>query len=107
MKKLVIVESECKAKRFKEFLDADYEVVTCYGAVRDLPEKEIGVKVTETDVEVQFVTPEKSERTLEFLRNKVLVILTMRANSWRSICTKIWRRAEKTASGSNGSVVMN
>ena len=41
MKKLVIVESECKAKRFKEFLDADYEVVTCYGAVRDLPEKEI------------------------------------------------------------------
>ena len=71
MKKLVIVESECKAKRFKEFLDADYEVVTCYGAVRDLPEKEIGVKVTETDVEVQFITPEKSERTLEFLRNKV------------------------------------
>ena len=71
MKKLVIVESECKAKRFKEFLDADYEVVTCYGAVRDLPEKEIGVKVTETDVEVQFITPEKSERTLEFLRDKV------------------------------------
>ena len=61
MKKLVIVESECKAKRFKEFLDADYEVVTCYGTVRDLPEKEIGVNVTETDVKVQFVTPEKSE----------------------------------------------
>ncbi len=70
MKKLIIVESECKAKMLKEFLDADYEVVTCYGPIRDLPEKELGVTVTTENVNVQFVTPEKSKKTMTFLEKK-------------------------------------
>lgn len=71
MKKLIIVESECKAKRLKEFLDADYEVVTCYEPIRDLPEKELGVAVTTENVNVQFITPEKSKKTMAFLEKKV------------------------------------
>lgn len=69
--KLVIVETEGKVKGLSKFLDADYEVVTCYGPIRSFPKNEIGVTVTEKDVSVQFVSPEKSERTMEFLKKKV------------------------------------
>lgn len=43
--KLVIVESPGKIKSIQNYLGKDYEVVSCYGHVRDLPKKERAVDV--------------------------------------------------------------
>lgn len=69
--KLVVVESPAKLKKIAGFLDADYRVVTCYGQVRDLPAKKMGIEITENNVVVNFVSSANSEKTLEFLRKEV------------------------------------
>ncbi|WP_394366798.1 toprim domain-containing protein [Blattabacterium cuenoti] len=44
---LVIVESPTKAHTIQIFLGKDYHVVSSYGHIIDLPEKEMGVKIKE------------------------------------------------------------
>ena len=47
-KNLVIVESPAKAKTIEKFLGPDFKVVSSYGHVLDLPDKELGVDVEQT-----------------------------------------------------------
>ncbi|MGB0198968.1 MAG: type I DNA topoisomerase [Flavobacteriaceae bacterium] len=44
-KNLVIVESPAKAKTIEKFLGTDFKVVSSYGHISDLPDKELGVDV--------------------------------------------------------------
>ena len=44
-KNLVIVESPAKAKTIEKFLGNDYKVMSSYGHIADLPDKELGVDV--------------------------------------------------------------
>lgn len=44
-KQLVIVESPTKAKTISRFLGKDYKIMSSYGHIRDLPEKELGVDI--------------------------------------------------------------
>ena len=44
-KNLVIVESPAKAKTIEKFLGSDYKVMSSYGHIADLPDKELGVDV--------------------------------------------------------------
>ena len=44
-KNLVIVESPAKAKTREKFLGSDYKVMSSYGHIADLPDKELGVDV--------------------------------------------------------------
>ena len=46
-KALVVVESPAKAKTIKKYLGPGYEVKASVGHIKDLPQKELGVKVAE------------------------------------------------------------
>ncbi len=46
-KTLVVVESPAKAKTIKKYLGAGYEVKASVGHIKDLPQKELGVRVDE------------------------------------------------------------
>ena len=66
-KTLVIVESPTKAKTITKFLPSDYEVLSSYGHVRDLPKSEIGVD-TEKDFEPHYIIPTKARKNLTVLK---------------------------------------
>ena len=44
-KNLVIVESPAKAKTIEKFFGSDYKVMSSYGHIADLPDRELGVDV--------------------------------------------------------------
>jgi len=48
-KNLVVVESPAKAKTINKFLGKDFQVESCYGHIKDLPKKKMGI-----DVENEF-----------------------------------------------------
>ena len=56
-KNLVIVESPAKAKTIEKFLGNDYQVMSSYGHIRDLKEKEFGIDV---DKNTLFPTTRKN-----------------------------------------------
>ncbi|MGB6066527.1 MAG: type I DNA topoisomerase [Desulfomonilaceae bacterium] len=56
-KTLVVVESPAKAKTIKKYLGAGYEVKASVGHIKDLPQKELGVRVNEGFIpEYQVIT---------------------------------------------------
>lgn len=63
MKNLVIVESPTKAKTIQRFLDADFDVRSSFGHVRDLPKGELGIDV-ENSFEPRYVIPKKAQKTI-------------------------------------------
>jgi DNA topoisomerase-1 len=66
---LIIVESPTKAKTISSFLGKDYEVVSSYGHIRDLPKSKIGIEI-ENNFEPVYVIPPKAEPVIKDLQKK-------------------------------------
>ena len=60
-KNLVIVESPAKAKTIEKFLGPDFKVVSSYGHVSDLPDKELGVDVEQNFTPKYTVSSDKKK----------------------------------------------
>ncbi|HVX58344.1 MAG TPA: type I DNA topoisomerase [Candidatus Saccharimonadales bacterium] len=60
-KNLVIVESPAKAKTISRFLGTDYEVMSSFGHIRDLPKKGIGVDIEGGFKPAYEVSPDKKK----------------------------------------------
>ncbi|MBO4965173.1 MAG: DNA topoisomerase I, partial [Muribaculaceae bacterium] len=61
MKNLVIVESPAKAKTIEKFLGKDYKVMSSYGHIRDLHNKEFGIDVEKDFHPIYEISPDKEE----------------------------------------------
>lgn len=66
---LVIVESPTKAKTISKYLSSDYQVVACFGHVRDLPQKEIGIDVQD-NFKPNYVIVPKAKNVLKEIKTK-------------------------------------
>jgi len=64
-KNLVIVESPAKAKTIEKFLGSDFKVVSSYGHVSDLPDKELGVDVEGNFAPKYMVSSDKKKLVSE------------------------------------------
>jgi DNA topoisomerase-1 len=60
-KNLVIVESPAKAKTIEKFLGSDFRVVSSYGHISDLPDKELGVDVDQNFTPKYTVSSDKKK----------------------------------------------
>jgi len=60
-KNLVIVESPAKAKTIEGFLGKDYVVKSCFGHVRDLAKKDLGVDIENGFLPRYIISPEKKK----------------------------------------------
>lgn len=65
MKALLIVESPTKAKTIKKFLGAQYDVVSSFGHIRDLPKSDLGVDVKKHFKPTYIVPEDKKQRVAE------------------------------------------
>jgi DNA topoisomerase-1 len=76
-KTLVVVESPAKAKTIKKYLGTGYEVKASVGHIKDLPQKELGVKVNEGFVpEYQIISgKEKVVKELSAAAQKATRVL--------------------------------
>ena len=66
---LLIVESPTKGNTIKKFLGPDYEVLSSYGHIRDLPKGELGIDL-ENNFEPKYVTPTRARKTASFLKKQ-------------------------------------
>ncbi|MDR1364128.1 MAG: type I DNA topoisomerase [Oscillospiraceae bacterium] len=75
---LVIVESPAKAKTIKKYLGNNFEVIACFGHIRDLPAKRFGVDV-KNDFTPEYVIIKDKEKIVseikEKAKNSVSVVL--------------------------------
>jgi len=69
MSRLVIVESPTKGNTIKKFLGPDYQVLSSYGHIRDLPRGELGIDV-ENSFKPRYVIPTKAKKTANFLKKE-------------------------------------
>lgn len=67
-KNLVIVESPAKAKTIEKFLGNDYKVLSSYGHIRDLKQKDFSID-TKT-FEPEYVIPEEKSKLVNELRTQ-------------------------------------
>lgn len=67
MSTLLIVESPTKAKTIKKFLGAEYEVLSSFGHIRDLPKKEMGVDV-QNNFEPTYEIPDDKKTKVNDLK---------------------------------------
>ena len=63
MKKLFIVESPNKIKTISKILGKPFKILTTVGHIKDLPKKELGVKIN-GDISIDYVTLEGKEKTI-------------------------------------------
>lgn len=66
MTTLVIIESPGKIEKLQAILGPQYKVAACYGHVRDLPERDIGVAPPEYIA--QYEVKERSAKTISWLK---------------------------------------
>src|SRR3990167_5596171 len=66
---LIIVESPTKSKTIKKFLDSGYDVVACFGHVRDLPKKELGIEI-KNNFEPKYEIVSRARKILRELKDK-------------------------------------
>jgi len=67
---LVIVESPTKGRTIEKFLEGDFEVVACFGHVRDLPKKELGIDI-QKDFEPTYLIVPQARKVLKTLKEKI------------------------------------
>jgi DNA topoisomerase-1 len=60
-KNLVIVESPAKAKTIEKFLGSEYKVLSSYGHIRDLKDKDLSVDVNNNFKPEYVVSPDKTD----------------------------------------------
>lgn len=58
-KNLMIVESPAKAKTIEKFLGSDFQVVSCYGHIRDLPKDDKGIDIQNNFTPIYEVSEDK------------------------------------------------
>lgn len=66
-KNLVIVESPAKAKTIKGYLGSDFDVLSSYGHIRDLPSKGMSIDI-ENDFKPDYVISDGKNKTVAELR---------------------------------------
>jgi len=65
MKKLLIVESPAKIKTISKFLGKDFTIVSTIGHIKDLPEKKIGVKVDDKNIDIEYVVMKDKDKVIK------------------------------------------
>lgn len=68
-KNIVIVESPAKAKTIEKFLGKDYLVMSSYGHIRDLSEKNIGIDFKNNYQPLYEISPEKKKIVAELKKS--------------------------------------
>lgn len=63
MKKLMIVESPAKIKTITKFLGKDWRIMSTVGHIKDLPSREIGVRIN-GKIELDYVVIEKKDKII-------------------------------------------
>jgi DNA topoisomerase-1 len=66
-KNLVIVESPAKAKTIEKFLGKDFTVKSCFGHIRDLPDKSLAIDV-DKDFEPAYEVPSDKKKVVADLK---------------------------------------
>ena len=66
-KNLVIVESPAKAKTIEKFLGKDFSVKSCFGHIRDLPNKTLAIDV-EGSFEPAYEIPSDKKKVVDDLK---------------------------------------
>lgn len=64
MKKLLIVESPGKIKTISKFLGTDFKILSTIGHIKDLPEKTLGITMTDTAINLEYVTLENKDKVI-------------------------------------------
>jgi len=67
---LIIVESPTKSKTIKKFLGSDFEILSSYGHVRDLPKSKMGVDI-ENNFDPQYIIPLKARKVIKILKESL------------------------------------
>src|SRR6188768_2917524 len=73
---LVIVESPAKAKTIEKYLGEGYTVLSSYGHVRDLPERDLSVDV-ENGFEPTYIIPDDKKERLSQLQKEANKAVTV------------------------------
>lgn len=66
-KKLIIVESPTKAKTLNRFLGKEYNVLSSFGHIRDLPKSKMGIDIDD-NFEPQYVIPKDKQKQVTALK---------------------------------------
>ncbi len=69
-KNLLIVESPAKAKTIEKYLGKDYQVLSSYGHIRDLPKSGLNIDV-ENSFEPTYEIPVESKKTIAALKKAI------------------------------------
>ncbi len=93
-KNLVIVESPAKAKTIARYLGKDFQVVSSYGHVRDLPKKGIGVDIANDFKPTYEVSPDKKKVVAELKKASKEAVVWLASDEDREGEAIAWHVAE-------------